>query len=53
MRFGPAEQEEQLKAKLANLTSPELEDLVDLVSISQPVVLNPIQLMNMESQSPD
>ena len=39
--FGPAEQEEQLKAKLANLTSPELEDLVDLVSISQPVVLNP------------
>ena len=39
--FGPAEQEEQLKAKLANLTSPELDDLVDLVSISQPVVLNP------------
>ena len=30
-----------MKAKLANLTSPELEDLVDLVSISQPVVLNP------------
>ena len=38
--FGPLEQEEILKTRLKNLTSPELEDLVDLVSINEAVVLN-------------
>ena len=38
--FGPIEDEEALKLHLSNLTSPELEDLVDLVSIDQPVIVN-------------
>ena len=38
--FGPLEQEETLKTRLKNLTSPELEDLVDLVSINEAVILN-------------
>ena len=37
--FGPLEDEEALKQHLAQLTSPELEDLVDLVSISEPVIV--------------
>lgn len=39
--FGPLEQEEELKARLAVATSPELDDLVDMVSIDEPLVLNP------------
>ena len=31
--FGPLEQEDEMQAQLATLTSPELEDLVDEVSI--------------------
>ena len=38
--FGPVEQEDDMKAVLANLTSPELEDLVDEVSIDAPLELN-------------
>ena len=38
--FGPLEDEDQLKQHLEQLTSPELEDLVDLVSINQPVIVN-------------
>lgn len=39
--FGPKEHEAVLQQELEQLTSPELEDLVDLVSIDEPVVLNP------------
>ena len=38
--FGPLEDEEALKQHLSQLTSPELEDLVDLVSIDEPVIVN-------------
>ena len=38
--FGPLEDEDQLKQHLEQLSSPELEDLVDLVSIDQPVIVN-------------
>ena len=38
--FGPLEDEDQLKQHLEQLTSPELEDLVDQVSIDQPVIVN-------------
>lgn len=38
--FGPIDKEELLRDKLSKLTSPELEDLVDLVSIKEPVMLN-------------
>ena len=38
--FGPLEDEELLKDHLAKITSPELEDLVDLVSINEPVIVN-------------
>ena len=38
--FGPIEQEEQLKVHLAQMESPELEDLVDQVSINQAVIIN-------------
>ena len=38
--FGPLEQEGEMKAVLAGLTSPELEDLVDEVSIDAPLELN-------------
>lgn len=38
--FGPIEDENQLKAHLDQLVSPELEDLVDQVSIDQAVILN-------------
>ena len=38
--FGPKDAEQQLKARLQQLTSPDLEDLVDEVSINSPVILN-------------
>ncbi|MBR96654.1 MAG: carbamoyl phosphate synthase small subunit [Euryarchaeota archaeon] len=38
--FGPLSEESILIERLKNLTSPELEDLVDLVSIDEPVILN-------------
>ncbi len=39
--FGPQEDEDLLLQRLKGLTSPDLEDLVDQVSLSTPVVLNP------------
>ena len=39
--FGPVEREDEMKKQLKSLTSPELEDLVDEVSIDEPVELNP------------
>ena len=38
--FGPVDKEELLRDRLSKLTSPELDDLVDLVSIKEPVMLN-------------
>jgi carbamoyl-phosphate synthase small subunit len=38
--FGPKGAEQQLNARLQQLTSPDLEDLVDEVSINSPVILN-------------
>ena len=38
--FGPKDAEQQLNARLQQLTSPDLEDLVDEVSINSPVILN-------------
>ena len=38
--FGPADKEELLRDRLSKLISPELDDLVDLVSIKEPVILN-------------
>ncbi|MDA0842899.1 MAG: glutamine-hydrolyzing carbamoyl-phosphate synthase small subunit [archaeon] len=37
--FGPLEDEQQMKTRLAELTSPDLEDLVDEVSINEPIHL--------------
>ena len=39
--FGPIADEQALVERLKNLTSPDLEDLVDQVSIDEPVILNP------------
>lgn len=39
--FGPIAEEQALIERLNNLTSPDLEDLVDQVSIDEPVILNP------------
>jgi len=39
--FGPVDDEALLRTRLKELTSPDLEDLVEEVSISSPVVLNP------------
>ena len=50
--FGPLEKEGQMKQRLAELTSPELDDLVDLVSIKQSVVLNPGDTDELGSQKP-
>ena len=38
--FGPLDKEDMLKARLSELTSPELDDLVDIVSIDQAIMLN-------------
>ena len=38
--FGPIEDEPALQKHLSQLTSPELEDLVDQVSINEPVFVN-------------
>ena len=38
--FGPKEREQEMIKRLEVMTSPELDDLVDLVSIDEPVVLN-------------
>ena len=38
--FGPKDSEQQLNTRLQQLTSPDLEDLVDEVSINLPVILN-------------
>ena len=38
--FGPIEEEQQMAAHLEQMTSPELEDLVDQVSINEPVFVN-------------
>ena len=38
--FGPLEDEEPLRKHLSQLTSPELDDLVDEVSINEPVIVN-------------
>ena len=50
--FGPLEKEEQMKQRLAELTSPELDDLVDLVSIKQSVVLHPGETDELGRQKP-
>ena len=50
--FGPLEKEEQMKQRLAELTSPELDDLVDLVSIKQSVILNPGDTDELGRQKP-
>ena len=42
--FGPIDKEDLLVQRLSSLTSPELEDLVDEVSIDNPVLLNPNSL---------
>ena len=39
--FGPKEKEQEMLKRLEVMTSPELDDLVDLVSIDDPVILNP------------
>ena len=39
--FGPAEDEAALRERLALLRSPELDDLVDLVSVNDALILNP------------
>ena len=39
--FGPKERESEMKERLKVMTSPELDDLVDMVSIDEPVLLNP------------
>ena len=38
--FGPVEEESQMAAHLKEMQSPELEDLVDQVSINEPVIIN-------------
>ena len=38
--FGPKDAEQQLNERLQQMTSPDLEDLVDEVSINSPVILN-------------
>ena len=39
--FGPKENEQEMLERLQVMTSPELSDLVDLVSIDEPIILNP------------
>ncbi|DAC60101.1 MAG TPA: glutamine-hydrolyzing carbamoyl-phosphate synthase small subunit [Candidatus Poseidoniaceae archaeon] len=50
--FGPLDKEQHLKQRLAKLTSPELDDLVDLVSIKDAVVLNPESRDELGRQKP-
>lgn len=50
--FGPEDDEALLKARLQSLTSPELEDLVEEVSIDAPVVLNPGALDDLNRPLP-
>ena len=50
--FGPVDQEEKMKAQLETMTSPELEDLVDQVSIDAPVELNPGALDDLGAPKP-
>ena len=50
--FGPLGQEANLKSKLENLTSPDLEDLVDEVSIDEPIELNPGATDELGSKKP-
>lgn len=38
--FGPIEDEDKLLSKLSKMKSPDLDDLVDEVSIDEPVILN-------------
>ena len=50
--FGPVSEEHRLKEVLANLTSPDLEDLVDLVSIDEAVELNPGSTDDLGARKP-
>ena len=50
--FGPISQEKELIGRLNKLESPDLEDLVDQVSIDQPVVLNSGSLDEFGMQKP-
>lgn len=50
--FGPEGEEELLQQRLNQLTSPDLEDLVDQVSLSAPVVLNPGALDALDQPLP-
>ena len=50
--FGPLEQEDEMQAQLATLTSPELEDLVDEVSIDAPMELNPGSVDELGARKP-
>ena len=50
--FGPVEREKDLEAKLQALTSPELEDLVDEVSIDEPIELNKGSLDELGGKKP-
>ena len=50
--FGPQEDEELLQQRLKVLTSPDLEDLVDQVSLSTPVILNPGALDALDQPLP-
>lgn len=50
--FGPEDHEDLLRSRLRELTSPDLEDLVDQVSISSPVVLNPGALDALDQPLP-
>jgi carbamoyl-phosphate synthase small subunit len=50
--FGPVEDEAMLNTRLKVLISPDLEDLVNEVSISDPVVLNPGALDDLNRPLP-
>ena len=50
--FGPEAEEELLQQRLKQLTSPDLEDLVDQVSLSEAVVLNPGALDELDHPLP-
>ncbi len=50
--FGPLEKEDLIKQRLSNLTSPELEDLVDLVSIKDAIIINQGSLDDLGNNKP-